>query len=101
MVVDGFGIKYSVKEHALYMKSALEYKYKVITDWEVKLYIGIALKWYYGKCTIQLSIPGYVHAALHSLKHKKTQKTTRFTITLDTTHTWKNKQMLSEKAPAE
>ena len=32
------------KEHAIPLKSALENKYKVTTDWEGKLYIGIELK---------------------------------------------------------
>ena len=63
MVVDDFWVKYSGKEHSLHLKSALEDKYKVTTDWEGKLYIGIALKWDYEKGTVQLSIPGYVRAA--------------------------------------
>ena len=47
------------------MKSALEDKYKRTTDWEGKLYIRIALKWDYGKGTVQLPMRGYVHAAPH------------------------------------
>ena len=39
LVVDDFGVKYSVKEHALHLKSALEEKYKVTTDQEGKLFI--------------------------------------------------------------
>ena len=45
LVVDDFGVKYSGKEHALHLKSALEDKYKVTIDWEGKFYIGIALRW--------------------------------------------------------
>ena len=41
LVVDDFGVKYSGKENAIYLKAALEDKYKVTTDWEVKLYIVI------------------------------------------------------------
>ena len=37
LVVDNFGVKYSVKEHALRLKASLETKYKVTTDWEGKL----------------------------------------------------------------
>ena len=44
LVVDDFGVKYLGKEHSLHLKVALEEKYKVTTDWEGKLYIGIALK---------------------------------------------------------
>ena len=35
-VVDYFGVKYSGKEHDLHLKAALEDKYKVTKDWEVK-----------------------------------------------------------------
>ena len=45
LVVDDCFVKYSGKKHALHLKSALEKKYKVTTDWYKKLYIGIALKW--------------------------------------------------------
>ena len=48
-MVDDFGVKYSSKEHALHLKASLETKYKVTTDWEGKLHIGIALKWDYEK----------------------------------------------------
>ena len=50
---------------------------------------------------VQLSIPGYVCASLHSFQHDKP------TIPQDSTYTWtqpiygKNNQMLSEKEPAE
>ena len=67
LVVDDFGVKYSGKENALYIKAVLE-KYKVI-DWGVKLYIMIELKWYYEKITFHLSIPGYVNAAQHAFQH--------------------------------
>ena len=43
LVVDDFGVEYPGKEHELHLKSTLETKYKVTTDWEGKLYIGIAL----------------------------------------------------------
>ena len=54
LVVDDFGVKYLGKEHALKLKSELEDKYKVTTDWEGRLYIGIALKWYLEKGTVQI-----------------------------------------------
>ena len=86
MVVGDFGVNYSGKEHALHLKSALEDKYKVTTDWEGKLYIEIALKWDYKKVTVQISMPGYVHAELHSFQHKNKKKTPGFTIPLDTSY---------------
>ena len=73
-MVDDFGVNYSGKEHALHLKSALETKYKVNTDWEGNLYIGIALKWEYEKGTFQLSIPGYVRAALNDFQHEKPKR---------------------------
>ena len=33
LVVDGFGVKYSGKDHALHLKAALETKYKVTITW--------------------------------------------------------------------
>ena len=71
LVVDDYGVKYSGKEHSLHLRSELEYKYKVPTDWEGKLYIGIALKWDYENFTVQLSMPVYVREELNSLQHKK------------------------------
>ena len=67
LVVDDFGVKYSVKENALLLKSVLEDKYTVTIYWEENIYIGITLNWDYEKVTVQFSIPGYVSAALHSL----------------------------------
>ena len=74
LVVDYFGVKYLGKEHALHLKSALETKYNLTTDWEVKLYIGIALKWDYEKGTVQISMSGYVRTSLHSFQHQKPKR---------------------------
>ena len=71
LVVNGFGVKYSGRDHSLHLKSDLEDKYKVTTYWEEKLYIGISLKWDYEKGTVQNSMPGYVRTALHSFQHEK------------------------------
>ena len=68
-MVDDFGVKYSGKYQALHLKSELETKYKVTTDWERKLYIGIVLKWDHEKGTVQLSMPGYVRVELHVFQH--------------------------------
>ena len=57
LVVDDFGIKYLGKEHALHLKSTLETKYKLTTEWEGKLYIRVALEWDYEKVTVQISMP--------------------------------------------
>ena len=62
----------------LYLKEALETKYKVTKDWEGKLYIGIELNWGYEKGTVQLSMPGYAHAALHAFQHDKPKQPQEF-----------------------
>ena len=62
LVVNYFGVKYSLKEHALNLKADLEDKYTVTTDWEGKFYIGVALNWDYKKVTFRLSMPVYVRA---------------------------------------
>ena len=77
MVVDYFGVEYSVKEHDLYLKTALKDNYKVTTYWEGKLYNGIALKWDYEKGTVQISMAGYVRSALHSFTHEKNKRQTK------------------------
>ena len=73
-------------------------KYKVNTDWEGKLYIGIALKWDHEKVTVQLSMPGYVPAALHDFQHKKTKQQQDSPYPWKQTVYVKNNQMISEKA---
>ena len=76
-------------------------KYKVTTDWEGKLYIGIALKWDYEKGTVQNSMPGYVRAALHYLQHEKTKRPQESPYYWKQPVYEKNNHMLSEKSPAE
>ena len=46
------------------------------------MYIGIALQWDYEEGTVQLYIPGYVSAALHSFQHEKPK------IPHDSPHPW-------------
>ena len=65
------------------------------------MHIGIALKWDYDKGTVQLSMSGYVCAALHSFQHEKSKRPQ------DSPYPWtqpiyeKNNQMISENTPAE
>ena len=48
---------------------ALCQKYTITVDREAKKYIGIHLKWYYIKRTVELSISEYVKHALHKFQH--------------------------------
>jgi hypothetical protein len=69
LVVDDFGVKYVDKVNADHLYSALIEHYEASTDWEGKLYCGVTLKWDYQKRTVELSMPGYVAAALHKFQH--------------------------------
>ena len=70
LVVNDFAIKYTSLENAKHLLNALQTKYTISEDWEAKLYIGITLKWDYKKRTVDLSMPGYVTAALLHLHHQ-------------------------------
>ena len=70
LAVDDFAIKYTSLKNAQHLINALKEKYTVSEDWEAKLYIGITLKWDYKKKTVDLSMPGYVNAALLRFRHK-------------------------------
>ena len=45
LVVDDFGVKYEGRDNAQLLIISLEDLYKVTTDWDGELYIGITLKW--------------------------------------------------------
>lgn len=69
LVVDDFGVKYVGKQHAEHLHRALEEHYEATTDWDGTLYCGVTLKWDYKQRTVNLSMPGYVEAALHKFQH--------------------------------
>ena len=69
LVVDDFGVKYIGKENALHLQHALQQLYTISTDWEGTLYCGITLKWDYVNGIVELSMPGYIIAALHKFQH--------------------------------
>eukprot|EP00978_Attheya_sp_CCMP212_P026889 scaffold89249_cov35-Attheya_sp.AAC.1 len=56
LVVDDFGVKYTGREHALHLQQALESTYKITTDWDGALYIGITLKWDYANERVFLCV---------------------------------------------
>ena len=47
----------------------LRAKYLIIVDMDATVYIGIKLKWDYVHRTVTLSMPSYVHKALHRFQH--------------------------------
>jgi hypothetical protein len=69
LVVDDFGVLYVGRENAEHLRDALATKYKITTDWEGKLYLGINLKWDYVQRTVDLSMPDYVSKALTRFNH--------------------------------
>ena len=69
LVVDDFGVQYVGKEHADHLAMALKARYNMTEDWEGERYCGITLKWDYKKRTVQMSLPGYVEAALQRFQH--------------------------------
>ena len=51
LVVDEFGIKVEVNNHANHLVSTLKKNYGITVDWKGELFVGIKLKWKYDKCT--------------------------------------------------
>jgi hypothetical protein len=70
LVVDDFGVKYVGREHAQHLHDTLNQYYTTSVDWDGKLYCGITLDWDYVRRTVDLSMPGYIEAALHKFQHK-------------------------------
>ena len=69
LVVDDFGVKYVGKQHADHLCDSIRENYSITEDWAGELYCGITLKWDYIKRTVDLSMPGYIAAALHKFQH--------------------------------
>ena len=70
LVVDDFAIKYTSLDNAQHLLHVLKEKYTISEYWEAKLYIGISLKWDYSKLTVDLSMSGYVTAALQRFRNQ-------------------------------
>ena len=68
MVVNNFGMKYVGWAHAENLVTTLRKYHTFKTDWEGTLYCIITLKWDYTRHTVNLSMLGYINAAL--LKHQ-------------------------------
>jgi hypothetical protein len=64
LVVDDFGIKYQRREHALHLLAAIREEYQVTEDWSGSKYLGMTIAHNNTANTINISMPGYVAAAL-------------------------------------
>jgi hypothetical protein len=67
--VDDFGVKYVGREHAEHLMACIKKIYNIPRDWNGGAYCGLTLDWDYKKRTMELSMPGYIKAALHKYQH--------------------------------
>lgn len=71
LVVDDFGVKYQVTEHAEHLILTLREKYVITLDWTGAKYIGLTIDWDYKNRTVDISMPGYIAKALQRFQHEK------------------------------
>jgi hypothetical protein len=69
LVVDDFGITYVGQEHAEHLKASIEKHYQISCDWTGSAYCGLQLDWDYKNRYVDVSMPGYIKAALHKFQH--------------------------------
>jgi hypothetical protein len=69
LVVDDFGVKYVGREHAEHLMTCIKKNYNIASDWTGTAYCGLTLDWNYKNLTVDLSMPGYIKAALHKYQH--------------------------------
>jgi hypothetical protein len=69
LVVDDFGVKYVGREHAEHLMECINKNYNISSDWKGSAYCGLTLEWDYKNRTVDLSMPGYIKAALHKCQH--------------------------------
>jgi hypothetical protein len=67
--VDDFGVKYVGREHAEHLMTCIKKNYNICSDWNGTAYCGLTLDWDYKNHTVDLSMPGYIKAALHKYQH--------------------------------
>ena len=68
LCVDDFGIKYASQEDADHLISSIRKHFKCSVDWEGKNYLGLTLNWNYTKRYVDVSMPGYIKAALNKFQ---------------------------------
>jgi hypothetical protein len=69
LVVDDFGVKYVGREHAEHLMECIKENYNISSNWTGSAYCGLTLEWDYKNRTVDLSMPGYIKAALHKYQH--------------------------------
>jgi hypothetical protein len=69
LVVDDLGIKYIGRENAKHLMPSINKKYDISSDWTGSAYCGLKIDWDYANGTVDLSMHGYIKAALHKYQH--------------------------------
>jgi hypothetical protein len=69
LVVDDFGVKYVGREHAEHLMECIKKNYNISSDWKGGAYCGLTLEWDCRNKTVDLSMSGYIKAALHQYQH--------------------------------
>jgi hypothetical protein len=57
------------QEHAEHLKASIEKHYQISCDWTGSAYCGLQLDWDYKNRFVDLSMTGYIKAALHKSQH--------------------------------
>jgi hypothetical protein len=65
LVVDDFGVKYIGRKHAEHLMACIRKNYNISSDCNGTAYCGLKLDWDYKNRTVDLSMPGYIKAALN------------------------------------
>jgi hypothetical protein len=69
LVVDDLGVKYVGREHAEHLMACINKTYNISSNWNGNAYCRLTLEWEYKNRTVELSMPGYIKAALHKYQH--------------------------------
>jgi hypothetical protein len=69
LVVDDLRVKYVGREHAEHLMACIKKNYSISSDRNGTAYCGLTLDWNYQDHTVDLSMPGYIKAALHKYQH--------------------------------
>jgi hypothetical protein len=69
LVVDDFEAKYIGREHAEHLMTCIKKNHSISSDWNGTAYCGLTLDWDYNNRTVDLSMPGYIKAALYKNQH--------------------------------
>jgi hypothetical protein len=65
LVVDDLRVKYIGREHYEHLMECIKKNYNISSEWKGSAYYSLTLEWDYKNRTVDLSMPGYIKAALH------------------------------------